>query len=151
MDQCRAEVIKKYDEQLGLLLQAPAIRYRDGPPAESKELRESAGVYHFYEVAGDTRTSWYVGKGGVGGDKWNLFKRMSQHFQDSQQNTLLAKFSADEKCTPTEGKVKLASRDVHVQWLILCTAGLAGTEAARDVVLFECYCKAVLRPRYCDA
>jgi len=145
--------IEKHQELLKNLLNATSIKYSDWLPHNHTHLRESVGVYHFYEVQGSHVISLYVGKAGFGvNENWSLFERLKQHFQPSQKYALLGKASIKLCITPQEAKKRLNSGNVHLQWLKLgerSNTQLIAIES--ELKWFECFAIAVLMPEYTDA
>ncbi|MEE4465104.1 hypothetical protein V2S84_23780, partial [Azotobacter chroococcum] len=91
-------------------------------------------------------------KAGFGGGEWSLYERLKQHFQPSQQNTLLGKAAKALNGDPDEVKKNFASGEVYLQWLPLFTDASANSDSiSTELVWFECFCKAILKPRYTDA
>jgi len=106
------EKIKHFSTTLNHLLEAKSIKYSEWNEnkieTDKNELRNQAGVYHFFRNTNGNIDSLYVGKGGFGNkETWNLFKRLSQHFQVSQTNTLLGKYAKKEKLKVSVAKSEL--------------------------------------------
>ena len=133
------------------LLAAPSIKYSAWPPSDTTSLRTSGGVYHFYELDTKKNISLYVGKAGLGAGSWNLFKRLSQHFQTSQTNTLLGKASKASGTPPEATRTSFCQRPIHLQWLTIATQSHDLQAARSELFRLECFCKAVLNPAFTDA
>lgn len=148
-----AHNIEVYEQRLRELLAATPIKYSAWPPSDTTSLSASAGIYHFFEVKDDVIASLYVGKAGFGGGgEWSLYERLKQHFQPSQPNTLLGKAAKALNRNPDEIKATFVSAEVYLQWLpLLANATIDSTNLSAELVWFECFCKAILKPRYTNA
>jgi hypothetical protein len=144
-----AKNIEKYSLQLQKLLEAPSIKYSNWTQVNRGGLNNAAGVYHFYERIDEAVLSLYVGKAGFGGSNWNLYKRLSQHFQPSQANALIGKIKKSTGGTPLEIKESLCTREVYLQWLVISNIPSENLES--ELVWSECFCKSILTPRYTNA
>lgn len=144
--------IASHRARLAELLAATPLKYSDWPPPDISPIRESAGVYHFFEVHDGHNVSIYVGKGGFGGDDdWNLHSRLKQHFQPSQRYALLGKASKASGLSPEQVKARFEAGNLHVQWLALAAkSGSRVRNLEAELRWFECFAIAVLKPRYSD-
>src|SRR2546430_45456 len=98
-----AERITHHTTRLAELLAAAPVKYSDWPSLGISPLRESAGVYHFYEMNAGRIASIYVGKAGFGRKgAWSLNSRLKQHFLPSQKYALLGKASTAPTPTPEQ-------------------------------------------------
>lgn len=144
--------IQAYTEQLSGLLSATPVKYSEWPDTDKRSLSQSAGIYHFFERNGGNLTSLYVGKAGFGGSTWNLLKRLNQHFQVSQANTLLGKIAKASNEKPAIVKQSLCDKGVYLQWLVLFESKPINPESLEsDLVWSECFCKSILMPKYTNA
>lgn len=125
------------------MLEADAIRYREWPPDNTAHLRNAAGVYHFFRIDNEAKTSLYVGKATVSTAGWSLYKRMAQHFQPSQRNALAGLLARYQEITGLEAVESLRKENVFVQWLCI-----PEDEGQSAVVSFENFAKSVLQPKY---
>jgi len=147
-----SDVVESYQRQLCELLNSPKIKYSSWPPTDSDSVRQSAGVYHFFESYDNCITSLYIGKGGFGsGDKWNLYERMKQHFQPSQEYALLGKASRSRGISPEDAKKEFNNSNIYLQWLAFGTTEeeYEGT-IEEDLRGFEHFAIAILKPLYTD-
>lgn len=146
------ENIKGYNALLLKLLAATSIKYSSWPTQDKSLLKKSAGIYHFFEKRDDVIDSLYVGKAGFGDGNWSLHKRLQQHFRPSQKNTLLGKAAIALEMSASEVKEKFVGDEVYLQWLPLCIdVSKNSDEISSELIWFECFCKAILKPRYTDA
>jgi len=149
--------IEKYSKQLAALLNAEPVKYSEWYTHKKSDLSKAAGIYHFFERDGDTITSLYVGKAGFGSSsfgssKWNLLKRLNQHFQVSQKNALLGKIAKATSKHPQRIKESLSKIDVFLQWLVLFEANSVNSEQIESELIWsECFCKSILMPKYTNA
>lgn len=144
IETCKVEVMS--------LVAAIPLKYSSWPQVATDQLRESAGIYHFFEKVGHTTQSLYIGKAGYGAGQWNLYKRLSQHFQPSQKNTLIGKIAKASNQDPAAVKSSLCNTDVYLQWVAISksTANVP-SDLETNLVWLECFCKSILKPRYTDA
>ncbi|EOX4439987.1 TPA: hypothetical protein ACPJ2S_004811, partial [Vibrio alginolyticus] len=142
------ERIKSLSKVLNNLISAKSIMYNEwSPKLYSKELQGSAGVYHFYEESGKGIRSLYIGKAGVGkGGNWDLYQRLKQHFQPSQENTYLGKFAKSKSLSGEEALELLNGSQVKLQWVSFKPT----SNLEKKLMNIECFCKAVLDPKYTD-
>ena len=147
------EQVEKYSDYLKILLCAKSVQYSEWSNECDSELKsklkQSAGIYHFFRKENESITSLYVGKAGFGKNgHWSLYKRISQHFQPSQKNTLIGKVAKANGTTPEDAKSCLNDKEVYLQWLILCS-NLPCIE--QELIWIECFFKSILKPKYTDA
>ncbi len=130
--------IKYHTEQLKRLLIAEKFKYSDGLPGKYRnELSNSVGVYHFFKDEGnDPITSLYIG------ESESLRKRLLQHFQPSHEHALISNIASKEDKDRDAVKQCLCDQEVYFQWLIL---------EETDLIWTECFCKAILKPKYTKA
>ncbi len=142
------DTINQLTNALNRLLCSNSIEYKNWEPNEySKELKGHIGIYHFFRKRNNTIESLYVGKAGVGNkEDWDLYERLKQHFQTSQKNTLLGKYAKSFSISAEETKVQLNGSGVQLQWLKVTTK----SDDERTLMRLECFCKAVLNPKFTD-
>ena len=146
---CQIEIYKRQFENL---MAAEPLKYSDWPNAETDYLRKSAGIYYFFERKPESSLPLYVGKAGYGGGKWSLYKRLSQHFQVSQQNTILGKMTSSSSCPAKMVKTSLSNTEVYLQWIAICSNPIdASPDLNSELIWIECFFKSILKPRYTDA
>jgi hypothetical protein len=146
-------IVESYQRRLFELLASPRLKYSSWPPSEITSVRQSAGVYHFFEIHDDRTTSLYIGKGGFGSrEEWNLYKRMKQHFQPSQKYALLGKASKAKEVSPEDAKRSFNESNVYLQWLVFgTTSEVQGIDIESELRGFEHFAIAILKPIYTDA
>ena len=132
------------------LLDAKSIKYSDWKPEEyASQLKGKTGVYHFFIRHGEQKISLYVEKAGLGkSNNWDIYKRLKQHFQTSQKNTFLGKYAKSLSISRVKAKNKLNNLNIEVQWLIINTKPEHDFE--RNLMRIECFCKAILNPKFTD-
>lgn len=151
--------IKKLSSTLDNLLKAKSIKYSEWNVQDDNiELKNQAGVYHFFQKTEENIYSLYVGKAGFGKEKkWSLFERLKQHFQESQKNTLLGKYASKNNLLPNAAKLKLEKSEVYLQWLpIFKKNGITESlfseysvdDLEKQILQIECFCIAILQPEY---
>lgn len=142
-----------YTEHLKNLLAATPVKYSDWPKTEKNNLKKLAGIYHFFEKNEKSVDSLYVGKAGFGANNsWNLYKRLSQHFQISQKNTLIGKIAKSSGESSEKVKASLVKQDVYLQWLAFTNHGTQEIcDIESELIWIECFCKSLLKPKYTDA
>lgn len=142
--------IQKYKKHLSGLLSKTPVKYSEWHGTCTSSLSQSAGIYHFFECNDDNLTSLYVGKAGLGkSKKWSLLKRLNQHFQVSQKNTLIGKIAKVSNEEPEIVKQSLCDKNVFVQWLVLF--GFNSENIESELVWSECFCKSILMPKHTNA
>lgn len=150
-DKSACEKIEKYSGYLERLLCAESVQYSEwsnGHRSRFKSiLKQSAGIYHFFRKQSESTIPLYVGKAGFGdSNEWNLYNRISQHFQPSQTNTLLGKIARTKDTTPKQVKLCLdQDKEVYLQWLILYSRPPC---IEQELIWVECFCKSILEPKY---
>jgi hypothetical protein len=146
--------ISSCQEKLDLLLKAPSIKYADWPQIDTKELRNAAGVYHFFQIDEGFLKSVYVGKAGFGRQMekqtWSLHDRLSQHFLPSQKYALLTKASRKLGLSPKECKAQFLGSGLRLQWLTLYDNPTKRNGIESELLWFEYFAISVLRPEYTD-
>ena len=80
---------QEFEILLPKLLESDEIKYSDFKNSPSNfitDLKPFAGIYHFFTKNQEEKKSLYIGKADFGStDTWNLYERLKQHFQPSQE------------------------------------------------------------------
>lgn len=93
---------ESYRATLKGLQEAPQVRYGSLFKARHRlveEIRDAAGLYHFYQVHESRRIPLFVGAacfeapGSPPNRRWGLHARISQHFHPSQKNSIAGRIS----------------------------------------------------------
>jgi len=135
--------VAQLTETFRSLLDAKSVLYRDWPPTDTSEIKTAHGVYHFFNMIDGKPQSLYIGKGTVSKNGWSLYKRISQHFQPSQTNSLPGHYSSVHGVSIQEAINTLRQGEIFVQWLCL-----PSHTDAREVASIENFAKAILNPKY---
>jgi hypothetical protein len=136
------------------LIKSDGIKYSEflkEPEKYRESLQSKAGVYHFFSMAENKVTSLYVGKAGYGNSgKWNLYKRLMQHRQASQQDTIHGAI-AKEFAVSNDIAIKLLSDGkIFIQFVEISNKYNTQENVEDRVKGLEDYCKHRLNPKYTD-
>ena len=115
-------------------------------------LENKAGVYHFFSKSQSKVTSLYVGKGGFGkSGKWDLYKRLIQHRQPSQQDTIHGAIAKEFGVSNDTAIKFLSDGEIYIQFIVISN-NYDPSEAHIEEVIkdLEDYCKCRLNPKYTD-
>jgi hypothetical protein len=127
--------------------------FSNWPPSELINIKQSAGVYHFFEKCGNVTNSIYVGKAGFGNtDDWNLYERLKQHFQPSQKNALLGK-AAKKMCISREdAKQHFTGGNFYLQWVAFNKPDkMEKLNLEKEILRFEAFAISILDPALTDS
>jgi len=133
-----------FDDKFKELIEANGVLYSD-LTSEMINLKNNAGVYHFFSISDKRIASLYVGKASKGNKgNWGLYERLRQHTHVSQTDTLPGAISRQFGCTNEEAMLFLSKGKVYLQVVILNE-----NKYSNELLLaFEKYCIERLSPVY---
>lgn len=115
-------------------------------------LEDKAGIYHFFSKSHNKVTSLYVGKAGYGNSReWDLYQRLSQHKQPSQQDTIHGAIAKEFGVTNDTAIQFLCDGNVYIQFIELSNNDKIPEINLENIIKdFEDYCKHRLNPKYTE-
>lgn len=153
-------IFKKRESILNSLLSAKSYKYSDAYKKSQRtkflNLNDSCGVYHFYYIKDNTKYSLYVGKASFGkAGKWNLSKRLNQHFQPAHKKTIHGKVNEKLGFNNINTAIQfLCSEEVYVQFLEIYNKSniqnLTYNQVDDEIKVYEKFCINILKPIFTD-
>ena len=149
---------KNRENILNELLNSKEYMYNDAYTqsrrADFFNLKDSCGIYHFFYIENDEKYSLYIGKASFGEKgNWCLSKRINQHFQESQRNTLPGKISSLSGCDIKKSTELLCKYEVYVQFYeiyIKDKCKKSYKDINKEIQVYEKFCINILRPIFTD-
>ena len=142
-----------FSEKFQNLISSPGVKYALFPEHKD-QFKDKAGIYHFFSVDEIRTKSLYVGKAGFAKGDWDLYKRVSQHFQPSQEKTIHGHIAKEFGTTSDKVIEFLKSSNLYVQYIALFEKGneqeYPDEELENMIKSFENFCKSCLNPTYTD-
>lgn len=110
------------------------------------------GIYHFYYIENSIKYSLYVGKASLGKNGgWNLSKRLNQHFQSIQQNTIHGKINKKLDLFNNDIAIQfLCNEDIYLQFFKISPQTINYSQINYEVKLYENFCINTLKPIFTD-
>ena len=142
------------------LLRSKAYKYSDVIKINERRrkaflgLNDSCGLYHFFYVENNIKYSLYLGKGAFGdGDDWCLYKRIIQHFQPSQPNTIHGKVKEKLNLYSNKDAINvIKQKDIYLQFVEIYnkSENMNWSDIDDEIMMYEKFCIEVLNPAFTD-